>query len=564
MRNRNNRHSKGNCYHRHNIRAKTALLLLSLLYYCSFSIHAQIRIQDLPRKPPASTDIIPFVQVSDNTTWASTVSDIYSGGSLSGVGSCSNSVVKGLNAGTGPTCGKVVASEILDGTITLGKLATSGTPQAVLTTDNVGNISFLSPSGVGNDLSLSVSPGTATWTVSSLRGNTVSATTPSAGQFFQFLSGVWTPHTLVAGDLPVVTPAKGGTGIDTSAATGTPRITSGTWTVNAGTGTGLAVLKDSPTLTDAVINQAANGDIALKSIRVTDSTPAGYFISFQTAALAPIFTIDAGGAVTAALLSAPTHVATDASGYLRWLTSGGTNYVQSGTAFSSGSAAQLFFTDMFNLNTWFVIGSTGNIGIGTNVAGTSATHTLAFQTGICPTTSPASIVQVCATPSATGANDLYARNEAGKTARLTGNISRVATQFDKTTNTTLADITGLTINTLAGKSYTIEADIFVNADTTGGGKFAIAGTATATSIIYNIEEVCDTGTGAGTLTITSKQTALGGSAGQAGCTVAHTRISGLITVNAAGTITAQFAQNASSGTSSVLVGSWLRVAPVGD
>ena len=122
-------------------------------------------------------------------------------------------------------------------------------------------------------------------------------------------------------------------------------------------------------------------------------------------------------------------------------------------------------------------------------------------------------------------------------------------QFDKV-NATLADVTGLTSETLtAGKTYSFFAELFVDADVTGGSKYAIAGTATATAIKYHIDMICDA---TNALVITSRQTALAGSAGQAGCTAGLTRISGTITVNAAGTLAVQFAQNAANGTSSVL------------
>jgi len=127
----------------------------------------------------------------------------------------------------------------------------------------------------------------------------------------------------------------------------------------------------------------------------------------------------------------------------------------------------------------------------------------------------------------------------------------VATQFDKT-NTTLADITGLTQDVTASRTYNFTANLYYDADATGGGKFAIGGTATATSIIYQINTICNA---SNTFVINSRQTALAGSAGQAGCTAGHTQITGTITVNAAGTLTVQFAQNAANGTSSVLVGS---------
>ncbi len=134
--------------------------------------------------------------------------------------------------------------------------------------------------------------------------------------------------------------------------------------------------------------------------------------------------------------------------------------------------------------------------------------------------------------------------------------SIVTSQFDKTTNTSLANVTSLTANVTAGKTYEFEANLIVDANATGGSKYAISGTATATAIKYNIH-LLDNSTKA--YTITSRQTALNGSAGQAGTTAGTCTIKGSIIVNAGGTLTVQFAQNASSGTSSVLTMSTFKV-----
>lgn len=134
-------------------------------------------------------------------------------------------------------------------------------------------------------------------------------------------------------------------------------------------------------------------------------------------------------------------------------------------------------------------------------------------------------------------------------------IKRASAQFDKT-DTTLANVTGLSVNVIAGKSYKFEAVLFVNANVTGGSKYAIGGTATATAIIYEIT-LLDDATDA--FTLASRQTAIGGSDNNVGTTAGLARISGTITVNAAGTLTAQFAQQVANGTSSVLVGSTFTV-----
>jgi hypothetical protein len=134
---------------------------------------------------------------------------------------------------------------------------------------------------------------------------------------------------------------------------------------------------------------------------------------------------------------------------------------------------------------------------------------------------------------------------------------RVSTQFDKTNDTTLANITGLSVNVVAGKSYRFEAVLYTTSNVATGVKFAIAGTATATAIIY--EAILDD---AGDISAQTRATALGTAvAGITAVTNAYCRITGTITVNAAGTLTVQFAENAAvaATTSSVLVGSTFTV-----
>lgn len=128
---------------------------------------------------------------------------------------------------------------------------------------------------------------------------------------------------------------------------------------------------------------------------------------------------------------------------------------------------------------------------------------------------------------------------------------RVSTQFDKT-NTTLATVTGLSVDVIAGSTYYFKATLHITADATGGHKVAIAGTATATSIIAQVNSLSNS---ADAIIIANRLTALGSSAGHAGSTEVYCEIEGTITVNAAGTLLVQFAQNAANGTSSVLVGS---------
>ena len=92
-----------------------------------------------------------------------------------------------------------------------------------------------------------------------------------------------------------------------------------------------------------------------------------------------------------------------------------------------------------------------------------------------------------------------------------------------------------------------------------GMKAAIGGTATATSVIYtgNLES-------GGTYTQTRATALASAVCAVTAVTAADCEITGAITVNAAGTLTVQFAQNASNGTaSSVLVGSYFFLEPIG-
>jgi len=198
------------------------------------------------------------------------------------------------------------------------------------------------------------------------------------------------------------------------------------------------------------------------------------------------------------------------------------------------------------------LGGGGNVGIGIYPtsrlhipAGTATAGTGPFKltTGTNMTVAEAGTMEYT-TPQLFFTNGGMQRQEL-----FQGQQSRVSTQFDKT-NTTLSDITGLTATLVAGKIYRFEAKLYTTSDVAGGVKFAIAGTATATNIIY---EGLTTDAG---LTTQSRAAALATAVGAVtAVTAAYTVITGTITVNAAGTLTVQFAENAATVTSSVLVGS---------
>ena len=134
-------------------------------------------------------------------------------------------------------------------------------------------------------------------------------------------------------------------------------------------------------------------------------------------------------------------------------------------------------------------------------------------------------------------------------------------QFDKTNDAALANITGLSVSLVTGKTYIFRAVLFVDANATGGHQYAVSGTATASAIKYQVNSVSNT---TNLNVINSRQTALGGAVGQAGATIIFTEIIGVIVCSGTGTLTIQFAQNVATAatTSSVLTQSSLEAQEV--
>lgn len=179
--------------------------------------------------------------------------------------------------------------------------------------------------------------------------------------------------------------------------------------------------------------------------------------------------------------------------------------------------------------------------------------------GTAPT---ASVTDACLTyvaDAAAGDAQLFARNEAGFVSQLTGNLYTLDQDYPATT-TTLANITGggiygnLSANVQAGKSYNFRAVLLLDANATGGWKVAMGGTCTATTFRAG---VLAWGTSAG-LVATLQVTALGSTTTGSGVNAYEIIIEGYISVNAAGTLTVQFAQNSASGTSYVKEGSYFQ------
>lgn len=140
-------------------------------------------------------------------------------------------------------------------------------------------------------------------------------------------------------------------------------------------------------------------------------------------------------------------------------------------------------------------------------------------------------------------------------------FTSVTTQFDKTEDTTLATVTGLTATVAAGKTYRFFTQLFITDATPPGSyaKIAIDGTATATQFKARVRsEDAD-----GSIDTSATITALGEtftSVSESGHVIT---VTGVITVNGAGTLTVQFAQASSNATAcSVLTGSHFEVIEI--
>lgn len=246
---------------------------------------------------------------------------------------------------------------------------------------------------------------------------------------------------------------------------------------------------------------------------VDDNNYVRAVIDWNTAAAGggiPTFTI--GAETKGSFSAAGAALAFDTGWTNYWLLYQGKFYTSNGTITVDGNAGYVWTTGVFS------VGNDTNFGrIAAGVVG------IADQVG-----------------NATDRNGYY---QWGGQARVTSPVS-------VTSSITLADVTGLTVNVKAGRTYSFAVDVPYTCAAAGGIQLAMSGTATATNIVYD-GYVIDSGSNG--IKGNAQATALGTAVANTTTTgtAGHAVIRGTITVNAAGTLKVQMAQNTSNGTATV-------------
>lgn len=245
--------------------------------------------------------------------------------------------------------------------------------------------------------------------------------------------------------------------------------------------------------------------------------------------------------------------------YLGNVTPNTTNYALAGDGAGNtnfNSTADIYLTISGSVSSRF---TSRGLTVGSGTLGTSATNTIGIANGTAPTTSPADMSQIYNGDAAAGDANVYTRNEAGEINRLTGLASGNSAAFSKTSDAALTSITGIPRNVEANRTYAFRGNFQTTANVAGGIQFSVSGTATATAISYE-----GTLQAAAAVVAQTRATALDTVVCASTTTTAGTcHIEGVIQVNAAGTITINFAQNVSNGSAStVLANQYFALTPI--
>jgi hypothetical protein len=142
----------------------------------------------------------------------------------------------------------------------------------------------------------------------------------------------------------------------------------------------------------------------------------------------------------------------------------------------------------------------------------------------------------------------------------TEQFSGTTAQFDKTTSTAMANITGLSAALTSGVKYAFDLVLQLSLDATGGYRFDMDGGSATGS---NINITYSGAIFAAGNPLIGETTALATDFTGAGPTFVDFHIHGEITCNGSGTLIPRFAQNAANGTSSIRIGATMSVKPIG-
>lgn len=213
-------------------------------------------------------------------------------------------------------------------------------------------------------------------------------------------------------------------------------------------------------------------------------------------------------------------------------------------------------------------GAGAGISIGTTATGTHVwtdSSLTGYATGLSVGTSNVvskniDLTGTTAQLSDTGSNNHLDYLLSGVPFQEWGGTVGVTTQYNIASSTTLANVPGLSVNVQAGKTYSLHALVNAAANACGGYKVAIGGTATTTAGTWGSITIAGN---SGGICYRYLPTGLGDPGGCTQAGPAPITFDNGFKAATSGTITVQFAQNASCVTqSSVLVGSSLNVMQV--
>lgn len=153
-----------------------------------------------------------------------------------------------------------------------------------------------------------------------------------------------------------------------------------------------------------------------------------------------------------------------------------------------------------------------------------------------------------------GTATIYGATEIRGLIANPGGIKIQSADVTKNANTTFADLTGLSVTVVAGKTYIVRAVLFATLSVAGGAKFQFGGTCTVTSGLAQIHaiEAANNATVIFAAKSTPKTLAGFQGTGSGPGTDMTFFIDATIVINAGGTLTLQFAQQVSNASNCII------------